>query len=428
MRLLALATLTATAQALQKEEPRPITDATVDPNLIPDEPKEGGGDADKFHGWESEDVNPLEHGIPDGDNHGIDIPKGDLKDVMIPVPKPPATLKPGTIVALKGGKHGKYCADENHNGRIICNRNAIGGWERFTVVAGPNGKIGLKGGRQGKFCADEGNRIICNRNWVRSWEQFTVVPAGPERMALKGGRHGKFCADEGNTVKCNRNKVQGWERFFVQVIGQAPKNVQACPRPNGWCSHAGSQYWAHFDCNGDGIPDPYCQDPKGNVGTIPSGNGYSCPSIWPKANRNACKAPNGAVPPAPVVVPHNRWIALRGGRANKWCADEGNRLICNRGWIKGWEKFYTVHAGGGKIALRGGKHNKWCADESNTVRCNRPWIKGWEKFFVQSLGGGRVGIRGGRANGWCADEGHRVVCNRGTTSEGRWVTFHVHLL
>merc|ERR1712178_307405 len=53
-------------------------------------------------------------------------------------------------------------------------------------------------------------------------------------------------------------------------------------------------------------------------------------------------------------------VAFRGGRGRKWCADEGHRVLCNRPWIRGWEKFY-IWSSGGRVALRGGRHRRWCA-------------------------------------------------------------------
>jgi len=40
--------------------------------------------------------------------------------------------------SLKGGKHGKYCADEGNT--IRCSINSVGGWEKFEV-----GKIDANG-------------------------------------------------------------------------------------------------------------------------------------------------------------------------------------------------------------------------------------------------------------------------------------------
>jgi len=92
-------------------------------------------------------------------------------------------LMPGSKVALIGGKDKKYCADEGS--RIRCNRNRVGGWEKFTVENARSGKIALRGGKRGKLCADEGSRIKCNRNRVGGWEKFTVVDAGSGKIALK---------------------------------------------------------------------------------------------------------------------------------------------------------------------------------------------------------------------------------------------------
>jgi len=117
-------------------------------------------------------------------------------------------------------------------------------------------------------------------------------------------------------------------------------------------------------------------------------------------------------------------VALRGGRGSRWCADEGHRVLCNRPWIKGWEKFYTW-SGHGRIALRGGRARKWCADEGNRIRCNRPWIKGWEKFAAVRVGS-RVALRGGRGNRYCADEPHGVKCNRPWIKG--WEKFYAHTL
>jgi len=108
---------------------------------------------------------------------------------------------------------------------------------------------------------------------------------------------------------------------------------------------------------------------------------------------------------------NGRTVGLLGGRHRRWCADEINRIRCNRGWIHGWERFYVWNHGG-RIALRGGRGHRWCADDHHGVRCNRGHIYGWEKFWLWT-GGGRVAFKGGRGHRWCADEGHRWICNRG---------------
>jgi hypothetical protein len=81
----------------------------------------------------------------------------------------------------------------------------------------PNGVYTLRGGRGGKLCADEGNRVICNRDAVGAWEKFTIEKHG-DKFSLKGGRNGKQCADDAHTVQCNRPHVQGWEKFTLTPL------------------------------------------------------------------------------------------------------------------------------------------------------------------------------------------------------------------
>merc|ERR1712000_375526 len=94
---------------------------------------------------------------------------------------------------------------------------------KFTVVDAGSGKIALKGCRYGKYCADDGrfprNTVKCNRDALGSWEKFTlvVVDAGSAKIALKGGRYGLYCADEGNQITCNRFWKRSWEKFTVEV-------------------------------------------------------------------------------------------------------------------------------------------------------------------------------------------------------------------
>jgi hypothetical protein len=151
---------------------------------------------------------------------------------------PSGPLAVGSIVALKGGHHGKYCADEGS--KIVCNRDAINAWEKFTVEDAGDGKIALRGGHDGKLCADEKDRIKCNRGQQGQWEKFEVEPLGGMVVALKGGNDGKWCSDDGR-VKCNRGAVQGWEKFTVVVVTPAPMAMApglhrlSC-KTKRWCS------------------------------------------------------------------------------------------------------------------------------------------------------------------------------------------------
>jgi hypothetical protein len=76
----------------------------------------------------------------------------------------------------------------------------------------------LKGGKNNKYCADEGNTIKCNRNGIGGWEKFKIIKNNDNTYSFKGGKNNKYCADEGNTIKCNRNGIGGWEKFKVGKV------------------------------------------------------------------------------------------------------------------------------------------------------------------------------------------------------------------
>lgn len=63
-----------------------------------------------------------------------------------------------------------------------------------------------------------------------------------------------------------------------------------------------------------------------------------------------------------VCVRRSSKHVIKGGRKGRCC------IICNRKWIRGWEKFTIkmVNARKGIFALKGGKHGRWCADEHHT--------------------------------------------------------------
>merc|ERR1711998_431751 len=123
-------------------------------------------------------------------------------------------------------------------------------------------------------------------------------------------------------------------------------------------------------------------------------------------------------------------VALKGGQGDKYCADEGDNIACNRDMLSQWEKFTVVNAGGGKIALKGGKKSKYCADEGNNIACDRDELGQWEGFTVVNAGCGKIALKGGKKSKYCADEqqflGDKVVCDRDKL--GQWEKFTVECL
>ena len=130
--------------------------------------------------------------------------------------------------------------------------------------------------------------------------------------------------------------------------------------------------------------------------------------------------------------------AIKNAHTGKWCAAEGNRIICDRNHAGHWEKFYVEswnENGAPKIAFKGGSNGKWCADEGNRIICNREHIGGYETYtpgivtrsndrrhrvFSYTLTGGGPG-----ANlGLCWETGDGVICNGHADAEPNRFEFH----
>lgn len=128
--------------------------------------------------------------------------------------------------------------------------------------------------------------------------------------------------------------------------------------------------------------------------------------------------PTPSPTPQPPMV-----VALKGGRNNLYCADEDERIICNRPEIGSWEKFTIEDVGGGSVALKGGQNGLYCRDraDKDKVKCGAENIGYREKFTMEDLGGGKVAFKGGLQNRYCSDEGDTVVCNRDEI--GSWEQF-----
>jgi len=103
--------------------------------------------------------------------------------------------------------------------------------------------------------------------------------------------------------------------------------------------------------------------------------------------------------------------SLNGGRTKKFCADEGNRMICDRDGIGAWERTEIINLGEGYYNLRGGRNNKFCADEGDAIRCNRDGASTWETFKILDIGDGYYNLIGGRQNKYCSDNASGIACN-----------------
>jgi hypothetical protein len=186
--------------------------------------------------------------------------------------------------------------------------------ERFKPVRLNNPYIGL----MSKFNAD-GN----NGRWVRmhvhgyidsknaggsgldmpkgwTWERLELKDMGVAKTCSRPSgwcSHGRstfleadcdndgvadpVCSDIWGRIGFRSSMMQCKDTWVGRHIqGCQSHGKQVCNRPHGWCSHGGATYVLQ-DCDGDGVLDPVCSDPQGNMGYIGSANG--CASTWPHA-------------------------------------------------------------------------------------------------------------------------------------------------
>ena len=70
------------------------------------------------------------------------------------------------------------------------------------------------------------------------------------------------------------------------------------------------------------------------------------------------------------IYPNTKFYS--GSKLN--CADEGSRIVCNRGAIVTWETFKITDIGGGFYTIQGGYSMNWntrfCSNENGQLKCN----------------------------------------------------------
>ena len=137
-------------------------------------------------------------------------------------PPPTGDAPIGKTISLKGNNN-SFVSSENGVKAMICNRPAVGAWEKFTVVDAGNGKVALKG-NNGKYVTD-GSPMWCNSNTISNAAKFTWTDAGGGLIALKGN-NGNFVSSENGTkaMNCNRTAIGAWEKF---TWAEVPKSTLA---------------------------------------------------------------------------------------------------------------------------------------------------------------------------------------------------------
>jgi len=168
-------------------------------------------------------------------------------------------------------------------------------------------------------------------------------------------------------------------------------------------------------------------------------NGIDCPAakldqVWKLTGGSTSGRPNrelavGKVSGVTVKVdPMKQFttgeqLYIKGGKDGKYCVVDGDIIKCNKSaiGIGGLEKFKLTKNSDGTYSFKG--DNKYCADEDDRIICNRDGIGGWEKFEISKNSDGTYSLKGGKGGKYCADEGNTIKCNRGGI--GGWEKFKI---
>jgi hypothetical protein len=155
-----------------------------------------------------------------------------FNDVAQPATMAP-NLKMNDLISLKSS-HGKYLVAEA-DGRLNANRDQIGPWEKFRILD-PNNIASTREVRYGDIISlhsDHGKYVVAeadgranaNRDAIGPWEKWTILdPNNPNsgsvipddgRIALKSF-HGKYMvAEADHTVNANRDAIGPWEIWAI---------------------------------------------------------------------------------------------------------------------------------------------------------------------------------------------------------------------
>jgi hypothetical protein len=92
--------------------------------------------------------------------------------------------KHGDKYAIRSGRDAQYCQTPG-GGTMVCNFDTVTDNTKFDIEGLGGGKYALK--YNGKYCADDNvSGIMCNRDSVGDWERFTIDQAHPVPTLMGG--------------------------------------------------------------------------------------------------------------------------------------------------------------------------------------------------------------------------------------------------
>lgn len=128
----------------------------------------------------------------------------------------------GSWVSLRAGANNQYVSAENGGASpLIANRPTVQGWEKFQIVANPDGTVSFKALANNKYVAadlNQGGRLVAQSRGVLGWEKFRRVDLGNGSFALQAVANNQYVTVDLNSgtpvLTASRPAVGGaWEAF-----------------------------------------------------------------------------------------------------------------------------------------------------------------------------------------------------------------------
>ena len=140
-------------------------------------------------------------------------PPSDASSPAASSPAASSYFTEGVDYSIKGGRDGKYCANDDVG--LICNRSAVAGWEKFQFIHQGDNIYAIKSMRSGKQCKDNRENVSkCDTDHIQGHEKFVFEKHG-DKYSIKGGWGNKYCSDQSVGLVCNTDHLQDWEKFTI---------------------------------------------------------------------------------------------------------------------------------------------------------------------------------------------------------------------
>lgn len=109
-------------------------------------------------------------------------------------------------------------ANSSRRGRLEANREKIGEWEEFKIVANNDGTYSFAA-HTGFLCAECGGcgEVVADRLKIGEWEKWKLIKHKDGTVSLCTLSGYYLCAEEDGRVVADREKIGPWEKFTLII-------------------------------------------------------------------------------------------------------------------------------------------------------------------------------------------------------------------